>query len=98
MGEAPPAQQLFEALNALHGSSASHREAANAWLAEFVRSDAAWDAGVALLDAEHGAQLQFFGANMVLVKVRSSWEMLQTEQCDMLTNAVRCAYSRNKPL
>lgn len=71
----------------------SQREAANAWLAEFVRSDAAWEAGVALLDAGHGAQLQFFGANMVLVKVRSSWASLPAEAQGQLTAAVRCHLS-----
>lgn len=89
MAATPATQQLSAAVDALHGASATQRDAANAWLAEFVRSDAAWEAGVALLDAEHGAQLQFFGANMVLVKVRSSWDALQDEQHALLTNAVR---------
>mmetsp|Transcript_17088 Transcript_17088/g.51068 ORF Transcript_17088/g.51068 Transcript_17088/m.51068 type:complete len:994 (+) Transcript_17088:167-3148(+) len=87
-GNGASTQQLSAAVEALHGPSAPQREAANAWLAEFVRSDAAWEAGVALLDAGHGAQLQFFGANMVLVKVRSSWASLPAEAQGQLTAAV----------
>lgn len=85
-----PTQQVSEAVTALHGPSAEHREAANMWLLEFINSDAAWEAGVALLDPAHGGQLQFFGANMVLVKVRSSWPKLTPEDQAHLTSAVRC--------
>jgi hypothetical protein len=82
-------QQVSDAVTALHGPSAEHRDAANKWLLQFIDSDAAWEAGVALLDAAHGGQLQFFGANMVLVKVRSSWSALSTADQAHLTSAVR---------
>jgi hypothetical protein len=84
-------QQVSEAVTALHGASAEHRDAANKWLLQFINSDAAWEAGVALLDAAHGGQLQFFGANMVLVKVRSSWPALSPEDQAHLTSVVRSA-------
>ena len=84
-------QQVSEAVTALHGPSAEHREAANKWLLQFINSDAAWEAGVALFDAAHGGQLQFFGANMVLVKVRSSWPALSPEDQAHLTSVVRSA-------
>ena len=84
-------QQVSDAVTALHGPSAEHRDAANKWLLQFIDSDAAWEAGVALLDAAHGGQLQFFGANMVLVKVRSSWPALSAADQAHLTAAVRSA-------
>lgn len=82
-------QQVSEAVTALHGPSAEHRDAANKWILQFIKSDAAWEAGVALLDAAHGEQLQFFGANMVLIKVRSSWPALSAADQAHLTATVR---------
>lgn len=81
-------QQVSEAVTALQSPSAEHRDAANKWLLEFINSDAAWEAGVALLEPAHGGQLQFFGANMVLVKVRSSWQALTPEDQTHFTSAV----------
>ena len=97
-------QQVSDAVTALHGPSAEQRDAANHWLLEFLNSDAAWEAGVALLDAGHGGQLQFFGANMVLVKVRGAWAKLAPEAQAQLTAAVRwvayncCHYSLSQSI
>ncbi len=82
-------QQVSNAVTALNGPSAPHRDAANKWLLEFLDSDAAWEAGVVLLEPAHGGQLQFFGANMVLVKVRNSWPKLTPDDQAHLTTAVR---------
>lgn len=91
----PPsaAQQVASAVAALHDPDPAHREAANSWLAGFADDDAAWGAGVALLDPAYGPQLQFFGANMVLVKVRNAWKQLSPDMQHQLTNAVRCVSS-----
>ena len=86
---ATPAQQVSAALAALNTGDAPHREAANAWLAEFAGTDAAWEAGVSLLDPEQSAEMQFFGANMILSKVRSSWPQLSTDNQQQLSRAVR---------
>ncbi len=82
-------QQVSDAVSALNGPSAEHRDAANKWLLQFLDSAAAWEAGVALLDPGHGGQLQFFGANMVLVKVRNAWTKLSADDQAHVTTAVR---------
>ena len=88
-GVITPAQQVAAALTALSTGDAPHREAANAWLAEFAGTDAAWEAAVALLDPEQPAELQFFGANMILSKVRTSWTQLSSDNRQQLSRAVR---------
>jgi hypothetical protein len=88
-GVVTPGQQVAAALTALNTGDGPHREAANAWLAEFAGTDAAWEAAVALLDPDQSAELQFFGANMVLIKVRSSWPQLSSESRQQLSRAVR---------
>ena len=87
-----PAQQVAAALAALTLPDAPQREAANAWLSEFANTDAAWEAAVDLLDPAQTAELQFFGANMVLMKVRSSWQQLGAANQQQLYRVVRCHY------
>ena len=91
-----PAQQVASAVAALQDADPGRREAANSWLAAFANEAGAWEAGVALLDPGQGSALQFFGANMVLVKVRSSWGDLTTEMQHQVMVAVRytCAIAR----
>lgn len=86
---ASAAQQVAAAVAALHDPDPTQREAANSWLVAFADDEAAWAAGVSLLDPAYGPQLQFFGANMVLVKVRNAWKTLSPDMQQQLTNAVR---------
>ena len=89
-GTLNPAQQVAAAFAALSSGDAPQREAANAWLSEFANTDAAWEAAVDLLDPAQTAELQFFGANMVLMKVRSSWQQLGAGNQEQLYRVVRC--------
>ncbi len=84
-----PAQQVAAALAALTSADAPQREAANTWLSEFANTDAAWEAAVDLLDPAQTAELQFFGANMVLMKVRSGWQQLGAANQQHLYSVVR---------
>ncbi len=95
MSDAPsPAEQVASAVAALQDPDPSRRDAANQWLTSFADDDTAWGAGVSLLDPSFGPQLQFFGANMVLVKVRKAWKQLPADMQQQITNAVRCADSQ----
>ena len=102
MADGPSAaQQVASAVAALHDPDPAHREAANSWLVAFADEEAAWEAGVSLLDPSYGPQLQFFGANMVLVKVRNAWKSLSPDMQHQLTNVVRRVlsfFSRPPPL
>lgn len=56
-------------------SSEQERREANQWLTSFVATQAAWEAARTLL-TEPAEDLQYFGANMLYIKVRSEWHGL----------------------
>ena len=68
---------LKQAIVALYSPTSTEkaRSDANAWLMQFAASPAAWQAARALL-AEADEQVQYFGANLLFMKVRSEWHSL----------------------
>ena len=55
-----------------HATSEGARGEANKWLMEFSATPAAWEASRSLL-AEPEQEVQYFGANLLFIKVRSEW-------------------------
>ena len=51
------------------------RAQANQWLMDFVKTPAAWEASRELL-ADAAEDVQYFGANMLFMKVRSEWHAM----------------------
>ena len=68
---------LKQAVFALYAptSTDTARSEANAWLMTFAASPAAWEAARTLL-TEADEQVQYFGANLLFMKVRSEWHGL----------------------
>lgn len=74
-------EQLLQALQALYGTDSGQQAAANQWLQAYAASPAAWEGSAALLSQQaYPAELQFFGANMLLTKVRRDWGQLSEDQ------------------
>ena len=72
-------EQLRAAIHALyHGTSEQERAQANAWLMAFSGTAEAWGAASALL-AEAEEEVQYFGANLLYMKVRKEWDELPEE-------------------
>lgn len=55
-----------------HASNERERSDANKWLMAFSASPEAWEASRALL-AEPEQEMQYFGANLLFIKVRTEW-------------------------
>ena len=69
-------EHLKGAVYALYRStSESERNEANKWLMGFAATHEAWEAARALL-AEQEQDIQYFGAHLLFLKVRSEWHGL----------------------
>ena len=81
MGDAagPALERVREGVRALyHSTSEEERAQANSWLMAFVHSPEAWAVASALL-REPADEVQYFGANMLFMKVRNEWHVMPEE-------------------
>ena len=74
------AETLKQAIGALYSATSSEQQRgqANQWLISFANTPQAWEAARALL-AEADPNVQYFGANMFFLKVRSEWHGMSEE-------------------
>eukprot|EP00966_Prymnesium_polylepis_P322413 7378668-Prymnesium_polylepis.1 len=80
---------LKSAVYALYRStSETERAEANTWLMAFAATPDAWEAAHALL-SEHEQDVQYFGANLLFMKVRSEWHGLGEEAKSSIYGGVR---------
>ena len=86
MGSIAAAQS---AIQALYGSDSGQRQAANVWLSEYASSEQAWEC-LQLLQGDLAPEVQFFGINLILSKVRHAWRQLQPEARQQVQSFVRC--------
>ena len=70
-------ETLKQAIHALYEptSTEQKRNEANQWLMQFSASPQAWESARALLQ-EPAEQMQYFGANLLFMKVRAEWHSL----------------------
>ena len=69
-------------------STEQQRAEANRWLMTFTATQAAWEAARALL-AEPEEDVQYFGANVLFMKVRSEWHGLADDAKASIYSVVR---------
>ena len=81
---------LKQAVFALYEPTSTEqvRSEANAWLMSFVASPAAWEAARALL-SEADEKVQYFGANMLFMKVRAEWHGLPEDAKGQIYGVVK---------
>lgn len=81
---------LKQAITALYDpvSTEQKRNEANQWLMAFAASPQAWEAARALLQ-EPAEQVQYFGANLLFMKVRAEWHSLPDDAKASIYGVVR---------
>ena len=91
---APPAfPSLKAAVGALYGTSERERSEANTFLMAYAASSEAWSGAHQLL-LEPDEQAQYFGANLLFIKVRSEWHALPDDAKSSLYASVRQAIAQ----
>lgn len=84
------AEQVVAAVRVLYGPhNAAQQAQANAWLTAFQHSPEAWQVPFALLAPGHPGEVQFFGATLLVRKVRSEWSKLDVGSRQGLGQAIR---------
>ncbi|KAJ7532039.1 hypothetical protein O6H91_14G069600 [Diphasiastrum complanatum] len=89
-------RQVAQAVHILnHDLSSSNRVAANQWLVQFQRSDAAWEVAASILTSEsshiHEYEVELFAAQILKRKIQSDISMLQPDGRNALQNALLMA-------
>ena len=84
----PDVDTLKQAILALYGADDKARVEANAWLMAFAASPAAWEAARGLL-ADPAEQVQYFGANLIFMKVRAEWHSMPDENKHAIYTVVK---------
>lgn len=87
---ASTAEQVAAAVRVLYGPhSVAAQAQANAWLTAFQASPEAWQVPFDLLAPGCPGEVHFFGATVLVRKVRSEWGRLEAGNRQALSQAIR---------
>lgn len=91
-----PDEKLLGALRALYGPDAGQQAAASQWLHQYAGTPDSWGGAVQLLAGDDVTEdMKFFGANLLLTKVRRDWKQLgDWEQQAFVVDSIRSAGGR----
>ncbi|KAJ1627575.1 hypothetical protein T492DRAFT_174924 [Pavlovales sp. CCMP2436] len=79
---------VVRAVSVLYGTDALQQAEANRWLMAFAETPAAWDLCCELVLSAPASEHRFFGANVLLTKVRREWAGLGGEARNQVFGAL----------
>jgi hypothetical protein len=78
------------AVQAIYGECEQHRREADAWLAAFKLSPAAWEVATKVILQSTLPEAVFIAADIIVRKTRSEWRRLSETVTQLACTAVRC--------
>jgi Importin-beta N-terminal domain len=73
LAETMDLQSVQAAISALYGNDANESARANTYLMQCAEQPAAWSLGIELTSTSADTASQFFGANLLLTKIKRHW-------------------------
>jgi Importin-beta N-terminal domain len=77
-------QSVQAAISALYGNDANESARANTYLMQCAEQPAAWSLGIELTSTSADTASQFFGANLLLTKIKRHWHQACFRSCPHL--------------